>query len=326
MPGEFEDFTPDCFLDEVEAALGTGLGGYAAALPSYVNRVYELETVGRDRVVAKFYRPGRWSREAILEEHAFVLECADDELPVVPPVRLAGGSTLGDADGVPFAVYPKRRGRESEFESGESLRRVGALIAMIHAVGARRRSFHRVEMTPVAFASPALDRLYESDAVHSSSAREFEDVCETVIEMSEGLFRSFGGDFIRLHGDFHRGNVLDRPDEGLIAIDFDDMAVGPQVQDLWLLLPETPSKCPAETESLLEGYTRFVDFDRASLRLVEPLRAMRMMHFLSWCAMQSGDARFRDNFPDWGSESFWRRETADMKRQLEAVRLESRKF
>lgn len=320
MPGDFDKLTPERFLDAAEAALGERLGGYASAFPSYVNRVYEIETLkSKTRLVAKFYRPGRWSREAIEEEHRFVLECAAEEIPVVPPMTLANNSTLAESeDGILFAIYPKRRGRQSEFESEESLKRVGSLLARMHTVGARRPAPSRIEMRPCVFGEGALNRLFDSGAAQGSFAEEFHDVSLDVIDASEEIFPD-ASSFIRIHGDFHQANVLDRLEEGLIAIDFDDMANGPAVQDLWLLLPGAPKDFPVETNAILEGYSQFMDFDDSSLRLVEPLRAMRMLHYLSWCALQLHDKGFSDNFPDWGSDSFWRRETADMRRQLQLI-------
>jgi len=317
--GDFDKLTPELFLDAAEAALGERLSGFASALPSYVNRVYELETASKARVVAKFYRPGRWTREAVEEEHCFVNECAAEEIPVVPPMMLSCNSTIAQLDdGTLFAIYPKRRGRQAEFESEDSLKRVGSLIARIHSVGQRRPAPSRTYMDPVSIGEPALDRLFNSGAADSSFADEFHDVALDVIDCSEGLFPP-DSSFIRIHGDFHRANVMDRLDEGLMAIDFDDMANGPAVQDLWLLLPSAPSDCPRELDALLSGYGQFMDFDDSTLQLVEPLRAMRMLHFLSWCALQRFDNGFRENFPDWGSDNFWRRETADMRKQLRLI-------
>jgi len=319
MPGDFDNLTPERLLDAAEEALATRLGGYASALPSYVNRVYELECLNsKERLVAKFYRPGRWTKEALQEEHEFVLECAADEIPVVPPMTLANGSTLGEADGMFFAIYPKRRGRQAEFESEDALVRVGSLVARMHSVGARHDALERVVMSPELFAEDALDRILDADVVHRSCEPEFIDVCERIIDFSAELFPP-PSSFIRIHGDFHRANVMERPDEGLMAIDFDDMATGPAVQDLWLLLPDCPQRCPEAVEAVLKGYRLFMDFDESSLRLVEPLRAMRMLHFLSWCALQRDDQGFRENFPDWGSEQFWRRENGDLRKQLQEI-------
>ncbi len=323
MQGGFDHFTPEHFLEDVEQMLGARLTGYAAAFTSYVNRVYELETCSGDRIVVKFYRPGRWTPEAILEEHDFLFDCAEREVNLVLPYGLANGSTLAFCGEIPFAVFPKKRGRESEFETKESLHKVGALIGLIHSAGACAPAPERMVMTPEIFAGTALDRLFDSGAVHPASARELETVCLRIMDEAEKVFPP-PQCFQRIHGDFHRANVLDRGDEGLLAIDFDDMLNGPPVQDLWLLLPDTPSNCREELDALLAGYELFLEFDSSSLNAVESLRAMRMMHFLSWCAIQSGDRNFRETFPDWGSEAFWRRETADLKRQLEMMRSERR--
>ena len=325
MQGEFDHFTPEQFLPDVEKLLGAGLTGYACAFTSYVNRVYELETTSGDRLVAKFYRPGRWTPEAILDEHDFVFDCADREVNIVAPPEPPTGSTLGFSGRIPFAVYPKKRGREAEFETRESLHKIGALLGFIHSAGAQYPAEHRMTMTPETFAGGALKRLFDSGMVHPACGRELESVCLDIMDEAERVFPD-ENTFIRIHGDFHRANVLDRGGEGLLAIDFDDMLNGPPVQDIWLLLPETPSKSRGELAALLEGYELFMDFDDSSLRAVESLRAMRMMHFLSWCAIQSGDLNFHATFPDWGSESFWRRELCDLKRQLELIRYERRNF
>ena len=166
MQGEFDHFTPEQFLPDVEKLLGAGLTGYACAFTSYVNRVYELETTSGDRLVAKFYRPGRWTPEAILDEHDFVFDCADREVNVVAPYELTNGSTLGFSGRIPFAVYPKKRGREAEFETRESLHKIGALLGFIHSAGAQYPAEHRMTMTPETFAGGALKRLFDSGMVH----------------------------------------------------------------------------------------------------------------------------------------------------------------
>lgn len=315
----FENFTPELFLDAVEEALETRLTGYAAALPSYINRVYELEAVSGERVIAKFYRPGRWTPEAILDEHDFLWDCADRDIPVVPPYELSHSSTLGFAGNIPFAVFPKKRGREAEFESEESFRRVGTLLGQIHACGSLRRARHRMDLTPDCFACPAMERIFRDGLVHPSCESALMNVCDRILDVADELFRDPGDPPIRIHGDFHRANVLNRLDEGLLAIDFDDMLNGPPVQDFWLLLPGSCRDSGPELDALLNGYRLFMDFNESSLKLIEPLRAMRMMHYLSWCAAQSADRRFRELYPDWGSESFWRSELADFRVQLRRI-------
>ena len=185
MRGEFDRFTPERFLPDVEKMLGAKLNGYACAFTSYVNRVYELETDSGDRIVAKFYRPGRWTREAILDEHDFVFDCADRDVNVVVPYELTDGSTLGFCGEIPFAVYPKKRGRESDFETAESLHRVGALLGMIHSAGAAHPAEHRMLLTPEEFASRSLHRLFDSGAVHPACGRELETICLDIMDEAE---------------------------------------------------------------------------------------------------------------------------------------------
>ncbi|MBQ7730377.1 MAG: serine/threonine protein kinase [Lentisphaeria bacterium] len=315
----FDRITPEFFLPALEDALACRLTGLASALPSYINRVYEIEAATGERLVVKFYRPGRWTREAILEEHEFLWDCDGEEIPVVPPYELETNSTLGELDGVFFAIFPRMRGREIELEQDETLERVGSLLGRIHACGERRDAPHRLRMTPASFAEAAMHRIFDRGAVDPSCEQELIDLCDAILDLAEAVYPP-GDAMIRIHGDFHRANVLDRPGIGLMAIDFDDMVTGPPVQDLWLLLPGTLSESKRELDVILAAYEVFRPFDRASLRLVEPLRAMRMMHFLSWCAVQSGDAGFRRQYPDWGTREFWRRETADFRIQLENIR------
>jgi len=314
----FDRITPEFFLPALEDALACRLTGLASALPSYINRVYEIEAVTGERLVVKFYRPGRWSPEAILEEHDFLWDCDGEEIPVVPPYELENGSTLGEFEGVCFAVFPRMRGREVELEQDETLSRVGALLGRIHACGERRDALHRLRMTPASFAEAAMHRIFDRGLVEPSCEPELIGLCDAILDLAEAVYPPDDA-MIRIHGDFHRANVLDRPGTGLMAIDFDDMVAGPPVQDLWLLLPGSPAESRHELDVILAAYEVFRPFDRASLRLIEPLRAMRMMHFLSWCAVQADDAGFRAQYPDWGSREFWRREVADFRIQLENI-------
>ena len=314
----FDGITPEFFLPALEDALACRLTGLASALPSYINRVYEIEAVTGERLVVKFYRPGRWTREAILDEHEFLWDCDREEIPVVPPYELETGSTLGDLDGVCFAVFPRMRGREVELEQDETLARIGALLGRIHACGERRAAPHRLLMTPASFAEAAMTRIFDRGLVDPSCESELIGLCDAILDLAEAVYPPDDA-LIRIHGDFHRANVLDRPGTGLMAIDFDDMVTGPPVQDLWLLLPGTPDESRHELDVILSAYEVFRPFDRSSLKLIEPLRAMRMMHFLSWCAVQADDAGFRAQYPDWGSREFWRREVADFRIQLENI-------
>jgi Ser/Thr protein kinase RdoA (MazF antagonist) len=316
---EFEHLLPDRVINAAETYLGVPMSGLAVPLPSYINRVYELQSMAGERYVAKFYRPGRWEAAAIAEEHRFIFDCAAEEIPVITPTPSCRGETLmATDDGVVFTVFPKKFGRELEILCGDDWRRIGRVAARIHLAGARRSATHRTVLTPEESTAAYLDHLMEGDYIPASCRPEFYEVAERLYSLLEGRFD--GIERIRIHGDCHRGNILERPDEGLMIIDFDDMMTGPPVQDLWLLLPEHVEQCRRELDLVLDGYCELRDFDFNTIQLIEPLRAMRMIYFLAWCSTQMDDFKFRANFPDWGSEAFWRREIGDLRRQLELIR------
>ncbi len=315
--GDFDSLTADVVIDSVELALGKPMTGLTIALPSYINRVYELQTVSGERVIAKFYRPGRWSREALLDEHRFMADCARDEIPLATPLLLADGETLGETSGIFFALFNKRMGREFEVLDDKDWRRLGSIAARIHLAGQRSEASARIRLHPETATRIEMQKLLDGGFVPPPCDKEFGAVCQKILSHISGMFDDT--EYIRLHGDLHRGNIIDRLDEGLMVIDFDDMMTAPPVQDLWLLLPGHAAECTRETALLTEGYEMFRRLDRRSLRLIEPLRAMRIIYFLSWCSMQKGDFRFDANYPDWGSVSFWRRETRDLANQLDMI-------
>jgi Ser/Thr protein kinase RdoA (MazF antagonist) len=309
----FETLTPDAIIDAVEAAAGLSMTGLTIALPSYINRVYELRAKDGAKLIAKFYRPGRWSREAILDEHRFTLDCTEAELPVVAPLTLANRETLAEHGGILFALFPKKAGRQLEINDESDWPRLGSLIGRLHVCGEKRAAQNRVVIAPGLSATGDVE--YLCGRVIPQRFRDgFRAAATSIIQRSTPAFE--GLPRIRLHGDCHRGNILDRLDEGLLLIDFDDMAMGPAVQDLWLLLPDRVSACGREIELFLRGYGQFREFDRSTLRCVEPLRAMRMIYFLAWASRQEKDALFRRNFPEWGTDAFWQREINDLREQL----------
>jgi len=322
----FDELSPDLALSAVGEAFGLEPDGSFFAYPSYANRVYGLRAESGDDYVAKFYRPGRWTTEAIREEHAFVAELAAAEIPVVPPLPDLGGDTLPElvVEGTrgettfPFALFPKRGGRLFDAEREEDWLRLGALSGRIHAVGARRTFCHRVRVEPGLIASYAQE-IVTGGAVHPEALERLQPLLERAVSIVDGALSAPGSVPIRLHGDFHRGNVLDRIDSGLLAIDFDDAASGPAVQDLWLLLPGPAAECRRELGLIVEGYEAFMPFDRSTLSLVEPLRLLRMVHFISWQARQRSDRGFLDRFEGWGSKSFWLAQAVDLTDQIERI-------
>ncbi len=329
VTGSFDLLSPDRALQAVEEAHGLELDGTLESYPSYVNRVYGIRSQAGDRWVVKFYRPGRWTRETILDEHAWLADCAAAEIPVVAPVPADDRQTLhafaARAEGAEsaeetflFALFRRSGGRTFEPESGDDFQRLGSLLGRCHAVGAKGEAPHRVRCTPVPTTASYVDELLSDGLVHPGCREEFTAACRGTLGSIAPLFDA--APVQRIHGDCHRGNVIDRPGEGLALIDFDDMMSGPAVQDVWLVLPDLAEKSRRELSCLLEGYERFHPFDRSTLRLIEPLRFMRMIYFLVWRARQRNDYWFRGSFPDWGTEAFWIKETEDLREQAAVIR------
>ncbi|MFP4705107.1 MAG: serine/threonine protein kinase [Spirochaetaceae bacterium] len=331
--GSFDMLTPDAAVAAVEQTHGLRLDGTLFTYPSYVNRVYGVRTEEGEEYISKFYRPNRWSTEAILEEHEFLLDCVEAEIPVVPPIPDADGDTLGilevtaasddagpDSVEYPFALFPKRGGRNFDAETDEQWYRLGSIVGRCHLVGRRREAPHRRVCSPQEWTAPFVTELLDEELVHPDLAGRFQDLTGETLGLIEPHFA--GVPFHRIHGDCHRGNLLDRPDEGLMIIDFDDMMSGPAVQDIWLLLPGHAADCGRELTMLLEGYETFLELPRQSLRLIEPLRFMRIVHFLAWRARQRHDHWFRREFPDWGTKQFWIREVEDLEMQADIVQSE----
>lgn len=317
VTADFGHLVPDIMLDAVEQALDVPMTGLATPLPSYINRVYEIQTMAGDRLIAKFYRPDRWSLEALQEEHDFVADCAEDEIPVIAPMVLPTGKTLHEADGIYFTIFPKRFGRQLEINSVKDWIRVGRLLGRVHVAGSRKEAAHRTNLHPGVSTEAHLRHLVDNDFVTPSYRSEFEDVVSEILERITPLFDDV--EFIRIHGDCHSGNLLNRPGEGIMIIDFDDMMIGPPVQDLWLLLPDRADQCRRELDLLVRGYEMFREFDDSALCLIEPLRAMRIIYFLAWCSRQVDDYTFRAEHTEWGSNAFWQREISDLTQQRRVI-------
>ena len=318
----FAELTPDIVLSSVEKATNTNLTGLITPFPSYINRVYEIETDDGDRLVAKFYRPGRWTEAALKEEHDFMVDCEEKDIPVVCPVKLDRENTLGNSNGFYFSVFPKKSGRLFELNSDEDYLRAGALIGRIHSSGISRDAGHRIVLDPSSSTRQDLDELLTGNLISGNLKTDFKKVTDEILDLIIPLFE--GVKRHRIHGDCHLGNILSRPgmdgNDLLMIIDFDDMAMGPAMQDLWLLLPGSLSESRKELNLLIEGYEQFLPFDSTTVRLVEPLRAMRIIYFLAWCGRQIDDFQFRHNFPDWGTDKFWENEILDLKKQLDEIR------
>lgn len=314
----FSSVTPDFVLTSVEKALDVRCSNLCRPLNSYINRVFELESTDGKGLIAKFYRPGRWSKQALQDEHDFLLELNADEIPVVAPLELVDGSTLGTVDKIHFAVFQKKGGRSCDEYVDEQWLELGRLIGRTHVVGAKQLPKDRIIMSPDNATREQLDYLLGGTFIQPELADEFREVTDALIKEITPLFNPT--EMIRIHGDCHFSNLIYRPDESFFIIDFDDMAVGPPVQDFWMLLPGYQENSLLEIDLFLEGYEMFRDFDWRSLRLIEPLRAMRYIHYMAWCAHQVAEDGLSRVAHDFGTSAYWRREINDLVDQLQRIR------
>jgi Ser/Thr protein kinase RdoA (MazF antagonist) len=318
----FAVLTPDVVLDALES-VGLFGDGRMLALNSYENRVYQVAMEDGPPYVAKFYRPQRWTDGEIVEEHGFVHELAESEIPVVAPLALAGGTTLSMFAGFRFAVYPNCGGRAPELEDRATREWLGRFIGRIHAVGARVGFCERPALDIESFGEEPRDWLL----AHGFVPPDLDEAYRSVIAMAlDGVRRCFNraGDVrtLRLHGDCHAGNVLWIP-EGPLAgphfVDFDDSRMGPAVQDLWMLLSGNRDEMAQQLSDLLAGYERFHDFDRRELHLVEALRTLRLIHYAAWLARRWDDPAFPAAFPWFNSQRYWQDRILELREQIAAM-------
>lgn len=312
---DFDHLTPDVVLDLVEAAVDARCTSICRPLNSYINRVYEVEIDDGEvrAVIAKFYRPGRWGRDALQDEHDFLHELTEREIPVIAPLAGSNGQTLFQHEDTYYALFPKKSGRICDEPDSKQWRELGRLLARMHLVGAHHSPRDRVVLSPRHSMTDQLASILASGQVPREHSREYEDVARSVLDMIAPLFED--AEQLRIHGDCHPQNIILRPGESFYMIDFDDMAMGPPVQDIWMLLPGRLQDSIPEMDLLLEGYETFRPFEHASLKLIEPLRAMRYIHFTAWCARQVADGGFAKLDPGWGTPNYWEQEIHELRKQ-----------
>ena len=324
-PHPYSELTPDVVLHAVEST-GFLADGHQLALNSYENRVYQVGLeedqggpLGDARfLVAKFYRPGRWSDEQILEEHHFARELADREIPVVAALEL-GGSTLHHHAGFRFSLYPRRGGRAPELEDPSTLEWLGRFIGRIHAVGATKPFELRPTLDVPSFGTASRDWLLAHDFVPPDLRDAWSGAAALAIEGAQRAFdRASDVARIRLHGDCHAGNVLWTPG-GPHFVDFDDARTGPAVQDLWMLLSGDRASMSAQLRHVLAGYGDFADFDDHELALVEALRTLRLLHNSAWIARRWDDPAFPMAFPWFNTQKYWQDRVLELKEQIAAM-------
>ncbi|WP_018876830.1 MULTISPECIES: serine/threonine protein kinase [unclassified Thioalkalivibrio] len=318
QPHPYDALKPGVILDAVETT-GLRCDGRLLALNSYENRVYQVGIEDATPVIAKFYRPGRWSPDAIREEHAFSQELAAREVPVVAPLADDRGETLQEHAGFLFAVYPRCGGRAPDLEQRETLVRIGRFITRIHEVGRADRFRERPVLDPVPRGEEARQAVLASGYLPLELESVYRDLSADLLQRIQRTLDSIGPvQQLRLHGDTHPGNIL-WTDDGPHFVDLDDACTGPAMQDLWMFLSGEPPEMAWQMQALLEGYETFVPLDRRELGLIAPLRTLRILRHAAWLARRADDPAFIDGFPVFYTPRYWEDHILTLREQAAAL-------
>jgi Ser/Thr protein kinase RdoA (MazF antagonist) len=330
MTHAYESLTPDLVLDALDS-VGLRGDGRLMALSSYENRVYQIHLESGEVVVAKFYRPQRWSTEQIQEEHSFAAELMAAEIPVVGPLSLQG-KTLHQFASFQFSVSPRRGGRHPELDDAEVLEWIGRFLARIHTVGSAQPFAHRPALNAQTFGTEQRNWLLEHQQIPLEVQSAWTRECDKALALATEIIAVYAnntpasspfGSQIRLHGDCHPGNILwtpvEQPSGGPHFVDLDDARSGPAVQDLWMLLSGERKQQTYQLSCLLDGYEQFRNFDRRQLSLIEPLRTLRLIHYSAWLARRWQDPAFPIHFPWFGTPDYWNGQVLMLQEQVEAM-------
>lgn len=317
---------PDKVL-EVAECFGVKCTGRSLALNSMENRVYQIEIYTDEELhvsdparyrVIKFYRPGRWSYEQIMDEHLFLSDLAAEEYPVAAPIPLYDGETIyrDPETGLMASLFPKIGGRNVDELKDHQLAIVGRLLARLHVIGNKRESVHRLHLDCQTYGDQNLDAIISANVLPQEIEGQYVDLVEDLLDLIEPLMENVTVQ--RVHGDCHLGNLLDGA-QGLFWVDFDDMVVGPPVQDIWLVESGRDDYSKRRQEHLLNAYETFRSFENQTLKLIEPLRTLRIIHFTAWIGKRYQDKAFQKAFPDYGTNEYWLDEIKSLREQCELI-------
>lgn len=309
----FFNLTPDIVLKSVEEA-NLSPTGHCMALNSLENRVYDLKLEDESHVVFKFYRPGRWTKEQIQEEHDFLFSLQKDEIPVCAPLKFPDGNSIQKTEGIYFAHWPRTGGRAPDELCDENIEILARLVARIHNMGASKPVSSRIELSSQNYAKTPLQFLLDNNFLPQQYISRYSNAVNEIIKIYDDLSKDVP--FHRIHGDCHLGNLLNG-NQGWFFLDFDDFLMGPAVQDIWMLLPARDNEGIRQREVFLNAYRQFRDFNDSWLKLIEPLRSLRYIHYSAWIAKRWQDPAFTSAFPHYNSEKYWEQETNDLEEQVE---------
>ena len=313
-PQDFSTLPPDRVLNAVES-VGFRSDGRLLALNSYENRVYQIGLEEGAPLIAKFYRPKRWTDAAILEDHSFVQELVDHEIPVVPAMLL-NGKTLHTFEGFRFSVFPKHGGRAPELEGRSTLEWMGRFLGRIHAIGSLKPYQERPTLDIKSFGEQPRDYLLSHEFIPADLDTAYRSAVDLALDGVRYCFTRAGEvASLRLHGDCHVGNVL-WTDQGPHFVDFDDSRMGPAVQDLWMLLSGDRADMVHQLTDVLVGYEDFCDFNERELHLIEALRTLRLIHYAAWLAHRWDDPAFKQAFPWFNTQRYWQDRILELREQI----------
>ncbi|WP_331346298.1 serine/threonine protein kinase [Cellvibrio sp. UBA7661] len=309
----YSSLSPERVLDAIEN-LGYQCDGRLNALNSYENRVFQIGIVDSAPIIAKFYRPSRWSFDQITDEHNFCNELAAAEWPIVAPLQTNGVSAHQDGE-FTFALFPRIGGHAPELDNLETIELLGRSLGRLHAIGSIKAFNHRPQLDIQSYGIESREFLLSNEFIPQSLRQAYESLSIDIIKIIDQRFSECEFKSIRIHADCHPGNILWRDDRG-IFVDFDDCRMGPAVQDLWMLLSGDRQDQTNQLDSLLEGYEMFHDFDDSELVLIEPLRTLRMMNYAAWIAKRWADPAFPSAFPWFNTERYWAEHILELREQF----------
>lgn len=315
MLDNFLQILPEVIFDAAEKLGGRSTGRFYA-LNAMENRVYDIEMEEGPHVIVKFYRPGRWERPTIQAEHDFLKALDEREIPVVRPLTDDQGQSIFEINGVMFTIFPKRPGRLEPELNKEQLTRLGRFLARLHNVGAAVKDAPRLRLDTQSYGREPLEFLTSGGFIPLQLSSRFAIIVEQICAAAAPRFD--GVEYVLLHGDCHCGNILWNRDDPYF-IDFDDMLYAPPVQDIWMLTGGDDEYGKERREILLDAYEEMRGFDITTMHLIEPLRALRMIHFSAWIARRWDDSAFKLGFPAFGSERYWQEQIESLSLQLEKL-------
>tara|TARA_Y100001935_G_C17289086_1_gene502175 strand:- start:425 stop:1399 length:975 start_codon:yes stop_codon:yes gene_type:complete len=316
MQHAYEKLSHELILEALEQ-LGLQPSGRILTLNSYENRVFQIEINEKKSVIGKFYRPDRWSDNAIEEEHKFSLSLSREDIPVVAPLSFKN-QTLFSYKGFRFSIFPSKGGRAPNLENLNHLQWIGRLIGRIHLVGAENNYKHRYQLDSNWFGWAAREAVLKSDLLPQEHRTNYEKISAKLIELIEIVLKEVNPTTIKLHGDCHPGNIL-WTDTGPHFVDMDDSCNGPAIQDLWMLLSGEKEEMREQILFLLDGYESFCDFNKSELNLIEALRGLRQINYTGWVTKRWSDPAFPIAFPWFMEGSYWHVYLSDLAQQIKRL-------